>query len=70
LKRLLNLLSRIPKGARAAVMTRLPFPVYDRVRDEAASRGISLSQLIADIVSAGTGVLATGPGCVASRVLN
>lgn len=38
-----------------AVMTRLPSPVYDWVRKEAAAQGSSISQVVADLVSAATG---------------
>ncbi|WP_204810530.1 toxin-antitoxin system [Mycobacterium riyadhense] len=46
---------RPPKGDRALVMTRLPRPVWEWVRAEATARHSSISQVVADLVSAATG---------------
>ena len=43
------------KGDRVPVLTRLPRPVCEWLRDEAATRRTSMSQIVADLVSAAAG---------------
>ena len=48
-------IGRPSKGARVVTVTRLPEPVHERVRQLAAERGTTISQVVADITSKALG---------------